>query len=162
MFEDRIAKGVALLDQKRPGWENEISLVELDLKDPNDCVLGQVYGSFGTGANDLKLVACVCSMCRASAFEVSAASCGFDLDSEMTGEALLAWNELTEAWKHAITDKIFETYMGNIGEPVRHIELEPLEEPSPVQEPTRTTPSVPATPASPVPSETPVEQPQPV
>jgi len=46
---EEVARGVALLDEKRPGWEHEIDLDKLDIKDPKCCVLGQVYGGFTVG-----------------------------------------------------------------------------------------------------------------
>lgn len=54
---ERVARGVALLDQKRPGWEQEIDLDTLDISKPCFCVVGQMYKSyfspFEAGAVDL-------------------------------------------------------------------------------------------------------------
>jgi len=43
MFEQQIAKGASLLDEKWPGWENVISLDTLDIGSSCDCVIGQLY-----------------------------------------------------------------------------------------------------------------------
>jgi len=43
VFEEQIAKGAALLDEKWPGWENVISLDTLDIGSSCDCIIGQLY-----------------------------------------------------------------------------------------------------------------------
>lgn len=55
MFEERVARGIRLLDQVRPGWHNEISWVDLVMEWPEDCILGQLYGGFYGGMSRLKL-----------------------------------------------------------------------------------------------------------
>ena len=37
-----IARGVALLDEKLPGWEERVNLNRLDLSSTCDCVCGQI------------------------------------------------------------------------------------------------------------------------
>lgn len=39
-----VARGVALLDSKVPGWWRVINLDQLDMSDCNDCMLGQLFG----------------------------------------------------------------------------------------------------------------------
>lgn len=48
---ERVALGAGLLDTHRPNWWDEtvISLDELNIKDGNNCVLGQVFGSYFRG-----------------------------------------------------------------------------------------------------------------
>ena len=41
---ERVERGAALLDEKRPDWWQEIDLGELDLRSRCDCVLGQIAG----------------------------------------------------------------------------------------------------------------------
>lgn len=41
-----VPRGVAWLDENRPGWVNEIDLARLDMKLSTDCILGQLYGRF--------------------------------------------------------------------------------------------------------------------
>jgi hypothetical protein len=43
-YAARVAKGAALLDEKRPGWEREISLSTLDIASPTRCVTAQLSG----------------------------------------------------------------------------------------------------------------------
>lgn len=44
MFSEQIAKGVAWLDENRPGWFNEIDLHTFDMKNSSSCCLGQTGG----------------------------------------------------------------------------------------------------------------------
>lgn len=41
------ARGAKFLDQRRPGWADEIRLADLDLRSLDNCVLGQLYGDWG-------------------------------------------------------------------------------------------------------------------
>lgn len=47
----RASRGAKLLDEKRPGWAGEIDLGELEMDNAAQCVLGQVYNSYGMGLN---------------------------------------------------------------------------------------------------------------
>jgi hypothetical protein len=49
----RATRGALLLDQKHPGWENEINLEKFEIQNQCLCVLGQLYRSFANGANTL-------------------------------------------------------------------------------------------------------------
>ncbi len=40
----RVARGAALLDEKRPGWDARIDLAVLDLESCRQCVVGQLFG----------------------------------------------------------------------------------------------------------------------
>lgn len=53
MIRDRVAKGCALLDAKRPGWADQIELSDLEMSDCHECVLGQLFDGFGEGADEL-------------------------------------------------------------------------------------------------------------
>lgn len=51
-FSKEVAKGIAVLDREKPGWEDRINVPELDLEDMNQCILGQLFmdqvsGEFG-------------------------------------------------------------------------------------------------------------------
>src|SRR5438132_416820 len=41
-----VLRGMALLDDRSPGWVDKIDLLKLDMKSLRDCVVGQLYGSF--------------------------------------------------------------------------------------------------------------------
>jgi len=45
-FAERVANGVALLDEKTPEWRTSVEPETLVMDSPNDCILGQVYGDW--------------------------------------------------------------------------------------------------------------------
>jgi len=45
-IDERVAAGAKWLDEHRPGWWQRIDLDTLNLGDPCQCVLGQLYGHF--------------------------------------------------------------------------------------------------------------------
>lgn len=47
--------GAKLLDMKKPGWQNSVKLRRLHMVSWNKCILGQVYGYYGTGLGKLSL-----------------------------------------------------------------------------------------------------------
>lgn len=61
-YAARVAKGVALLDEKRPGWERELALEILDIRSGECCVTAQLSGmrngfqSYLDGMQQLDLV----------------------------------------------------------------------------------------------------------
>lgn len=50
---ERVARGVELLDRVRPGWAGEIHQESLDMVDCCHCVLGQLFGDFQYGEDEL-------------------------------------------------------------------------------------------------------------
>lgn len=46
IMDQRVALGAAWLDEKRPGWRDQISLTELRMEQCAKCVLGQVFSDF--------------------------------------------------------------------------------------------------------------------
>jgi hypothetical protein len=56
-YAARVAKGAALLDEKRPGWERLIDLEILDIESPTSCVTAQLSGvrDFKVGREQLGL-----------------------------------------------------------------------------------------------------------
>lgn len=55
MFEERVARGIRLLDQVSPGWQTGVDWDELAMEWPQDCILGQLYGGFTRGVLKLNL-----------------------------------------------------------------------------------------------------------
>lgn len=45
-IEQRVAAGATWLDLNAPGWLAQIDLSSLDIEEPCNCVLGQVYGHY--------------------------------------------------------------------------------------------------------------------
>lgn len=41
---ERVHRGATLLDERRPGWAEQVDLARLDMASPWQCVLGQVGG----------------------------------------------------------------------------------------------------------------------
>lgn len=81
-YDAAIDKGIALLDERVPTWCTKMQLDHLDLKSPDSCVLGQVYGSFGQGWDAL-------------GFDFPG-EYGFDADDGMS------YDGLTRRWKQRI------------------------------------------------------------
>lgn len=53
--EEQVRAGIALLDQKVPDWRDQVDVAELDMVEYRQCVLGQVYGSYHDGLDELDL-----------------------------------------------------------------------------------------------------------
>lgn len=43
---ERVANGCAWLDEHKPGWRGLINADRLNIDDPCNCILGQLYGDF--------------------------------------------------------------------------------------------------------------------
>lgn len=52
-YEERVATGAALLDKINPNWYTRIDSGSLDLLSTRYCVLGQIYGSYSKGLDEL-------------------------------------------------------------------------------------------------------------
>ena len=61
---ERVERGAALLDERRPGWWRDIDMDTLDIRSPCHCILGQMgsllrddgsLSRFGTGLDMVKL-----------------------------------------------------------------------------------------------------------
>ena len=56
MFKTVLKRGFKFLDKNNPGWEKEINLRELNMKNCCNCILGQLYdGNYYTGVEILGL-----------------------------------------------------------------------------------------------------------
>lgn len=52
-LNERVERGAALLDEHRPAWWRSVVFRDLEMWSCSKCVLGQVYGRFGDGLDDL-------------------------------------------------------------------------------------------------------------
>ncbi len=56
---ERVRRGAALLDEKRPGWWRDIDLGRLDIDSCSTCILGQIgggkYGAYTSAMSELGL-----------------------------------------------------------------------------------------------------------
>lgn len=55
LYQDQIDAGVELLDREEPGWALNVNLDRLGMASCRNCVLGQVFGSYGAGIAQLRL-----------------------------------------------------------------------------------------------------------
>lgn len=92
-YAARVAKGVALLDQKRPGWERQIDLEDLDIQSPHSCVTAQLSGVswWRTGMKQLDLDM------------ESYTDHGFRVDDDREGEDYPVLNSL---WRDVVTERL--------------------------------------------------------
>ena len=54
-IQERVARGVALLDRVEPGWFHRVNTEKLDLSHGGLCVLGQLYGHYCSSLGRLSL-----------------------------------------------------------------------------------------------------------
>lgn len=102
-------KGAALLDAfGPPGWRELVDLSLLDIEDLSECVLGQVYGGYFEGRDQLFAAARLTGPWPWRGLFSLAAEHGFtarvdDLPDNDDGEAFEArYDALTRAWREII------------------------------------------------------------
>jgi hypothetical protein len=89
---DRVTAGARLLDRCRPGWTTLVDLDRLDMTLEYDDLLGQLYGNFQAGLNEL-----IAADPKAQVHPYSwAVRHGFDLP---TDAGWGAYAQLTHAWR---------------------------------------------------------------
>ena len=96
----RAAAGAALLDQRRPGWHQQVDRGRLDLEDWRADILGQLYGSFGAGVHKLT------SGLGEAEVDAWTVAHGFDVDEVDLGLSAGphgAYQALNEAWRGELT-----------------------------------------------------------
>ena len=82
-YQPVVEDGAKLLDQKRPGWANEINTERLEMNDCQRCILGQLYHYFSVGVHVLHI--------RPQVY-------GFDLPRTVSKWPFLRWPDLQSAW----------------------------------------------------------------
>lgn len=55
-LQERVRRGIALLDRECPEWRDKIRIERLDLSNSCQCILGQVYNYFDQGIEAIGLV----------------------------------------------------------------------------------------------------------
>lgn len=105
-YAARVAKGVALLDEKRPGWERLLDLDTLDIASSHACVTAQLSGvrDFMAGMNQLGLTLGSGGTYIGHGF--NAESCGSFCDGGETCEQDSAYATLNTLWKAVITTRL--------------------------------------------------------
>jgi hypothetical protein len=97
--EARVARGAAVMDCFAPGWELVMDLGDLDMADCHVCILGQRFGSYTAGLDELELF-------RPDDFDFDKGvdwqvDCGFDVHGNAA-----QYVELTDAWGKLIKDRL--------------------------------------------------------
>lgn len=87
-IKERVAAGAALLDERMPGWEQDVNPHTLDLSSPCHCVLGQIFGLYDHGVE---------TMAQIPQFEAEDQGFWTSSDSE--------YDELTSAWYLLIRER---------------------------------------------------------
>ena len=89
--EQRVRRGARLLDQELPGWRSRVNSDSLDMGSSRRCVLGQCYGSYGSGIVSLGL----------TGSRLSRMSYGFRLREKHTWEDYELWQA---TWRKIIQE----------------------------------------------------------
>ena len=90
---ERVERGAALLDEKRPGWVDVIDLDDLNLGDGCTCIGGQLCGSKTGTEEDYVIFVRDLGLDRAGE-----AACGFDDPGDDDDD----YAALTAAWRDLI------------------------------------------------------------
>ena len=93
---ERVQRGAALLDEKRPGWADKINIATLRMSSECACILGQLEGMFWSAAQrlfggegmDLPTV--------------EAVECGLWTPLTVNGVDCQSYNQLQDAWVEEI------------------------------------------------------------
>lgn len=111
-YAARVAKGAALLDEKRPGWERLIDLEILDIESGQHCVTAQLSGmqsglqSYADGMTQLDLTAGNDGTYVAHGFNAEAPD-AFESDEAPEGyEQDRAYDTLNTLWKDLISKRL--------------------------------------------------------
>lgn len=92
MYEDQIEAGITFLNERYPGWQNDLPDLELiEMGEPCNCVLGQITGSYWQEVEE----ASGHDRWSTGAYEWAVAH-GFDIDAEDDGTS---YESLTEEWR---------------------------------------------------------------
>jgi hypothetical protein len=89
----RAAQGARFLDGFTPGWADEIDPQQLDIADGDRCVLGQLYGHYGYGVDEIV---------HAHPSDWSSVAHGLALRSHWRLENWL----LTRAWRRQVAQRL--------------------------------------------------------
>lgn len=87
-IEERVANGIALLDEKRPNWREEVDFDKLEMGSCIRCILGQLYNHYQTGVGEL----------LPNRSETTAANHGYDIYPVIVDDPMDDWDELAKEW----------------------------------------------------------------
>lgn len=95
LYEEQIARGIAVMDRVKPGWVSSIDLSIFDIKDTGMCVVGQVFGGSYTAAIGRL------SEYIGRDYDTTEVDCGFGFTLRTTDSQ---WNELNDEWRRILAD----------------------------------------------------------
>jgi hypothetical protein len=103
---ERVSAGIALLDEKAPGWRDKINLATLNIRNTRECILGQVFktgedswqSGYDAGCEILGLEGCSC--CSGTA-ELAPVTYGFDAD--FSEDVDVEFDELQTEWERQLS-----------------------------------------------------------
>lgn len=96
---ERVSAGIALLDEKKPGWASLVDLESLDMASTSWCILGQVFDGYTIACDFLGI-----SHTKIPGYRDMQARCGFDASAEAYGNACETTDflNLQEEWAQRI------------------------------------------------------------
>lgn len=90
-FDEDVRRGMTLLDTEEPNWRYIIDLNSLDMSDCEECILGQIYGTYCEGRETLGIAGTDDSIY------------GFDISPEISKVLHKnAYRRLQKAWQRAL------------------------------------------------------------
>lgn len=92
--QERVANGVVLLDEKRPGWDSIVRLDDFNLWDGEKCILGQLFNSYARGVVILNLN-----------FESTAMDYGFNAPATSVHAREVEMYALESEWSYVIAER---------------------------------------------------------
>lgn len=95
-YAERVARGIGVLDRLQPEWRTLIDANRLNIGDSEDCIIGQLFGSWANGCDVL-----------AEEFSILldrpyAVAHGFDVTSDEFLDEVDHYALLTDAWLEAL------------------------------------------------------------
>lgn len=94
-----VKRGIKFLDENVPDWHDRVDVQKLDLGSCQECILGQLYGSFDDGYRELGLSTIESAELGLDSQPVSLPVADYHFfDGMISGE----YGLLTEAWKLAL------------------------------------------------------------
>lgn len=105
-----VRAGAAYLDAVKPDWQGKIDISLLNMRMPDSCILGQVFGNFDIGQEELKLSH---KMCHELGFGLPANADEqiiTDLIATRAQPSELYYAELTAEWLRYFYDHLLSIY----------------------------------------------------
>lgn len=96
---EEVKAGIALLDEKVPGWRERIDLNQLKMEYCFSCILGQVFGEYVFGLRQLGI-----ATDDDSEFDPEEQAVNLGFQSNRRNGICLDYGYLNQAWKEALSE----------------------------------------------------------